>query len=183
MTTSSKETTHGRMERKRIQDYLWEMPMSGAMRVPGGIYASKRILDDIRDDPALEQVANVACLPGIAGYSLAMPDIHWGYGFPIGGVAATDADDGVISPGGVGYDINCSVRLIRTKLRYDDIEDRVEPFADALFAAVPAGVGSEGAIPSLNLGELKRLVRDRAPSAPPQGYSRPAHPPPTQPHT
>jgi tRNA-splicing ligase RtcB (3'-phosphate/5'-hydroxy nucleic acid ligase) len=162
------------MELKRIHDYLWEIPMSGAMRVPGRIYASKRILDDIRDDPALEQVANVACLPGIAGYSLAMPDIHWGYGFPIGGVAATDADDGVISPGGVGYDINCGVRLIRTKLRYDDIEDRVEQLADALFAAVPAGVGSEGAIPSLSIIELKRLVRDGARWAAREGYASPA---------
>jgi tRNA-splicing ligase RtcB len=162
------------MELKRIHDYLWEIPMSGAMRVPGRIYASKRILDDIRDDPALEQVANVACLPGIAGYSLAMPDIHWGYGFPIGGVAATDADDGVISPGGVGYDINCGVRLIRTKLSYDDIEGRVEQLANALFAAVPAGVGSEGAIPSLNIGELKRLVRDGARWAAREGYASPA---------
>src|SRR6266852_341326 len=159
MTTSSKETTHRRMELKRIHDYLWEIPMSGAMRVPGRIYASKRILDDIRDDPALEQVANVACLPGIAGYSLAMPDIHWGYGFPIGGVAATDADDGVISPGGVGYDINCGVRLIRTKLSYSEISASVERLADRLFSAIPAGVGSKGALPQLSLPDWKKILR------------------------
>ena len=86
------------------------------MRVPGRIYANSRMMGEMRDDPSLAQVANVACLPGIVGYSLAMPDIHWGYGFPIGGVAAVDAEAGVISPGGVGYDINCGVRLARTNL-------------------------------------------------------------------
>jgi tRNA-splicing ligase RtcB len=159
------------IELKRIQNYLWEIPRRGEMRVPGRIYANRRILDDIRDDPALEQVANVACLPGIVGYSLAMPDIHWGYGFPIGGVAATDAEDGVISPGGVGYDINCGVRLIRTKLKYEDIRDRIEPLADALFAAVPAGIGSEGALPSLSVTDMRKLVRDGAEWAAREGYA------------
>src|SRR5690242_2892038 len=125
------------MELRRIHEWLWEIPRSGAMRVPGRIYASRAIMDSLRNDPCLEQVANVACLPGIVGYSLAMPDIHWGYGFPIGGVAATDAQDGVISPGGVGYDINCGVRLIRTRLTFQQIQDRVEKLADALFAAIP----------------------------------------------
>lgn len=159
------------IELKRIQDYLWEIPRRGEMRVPGRIYASRRILADIREDPALEQVANVACLPGIVGYSLAMPDIHWGYGFPIGGVAAIDAEDGVISPGGVGYDINCGVRLIRTKLKYDDIRGRAEALADALFAAVPAGVGSEGALPALNIADMRKLVRDGAEWAAREGYA------------
>lgn len=94
------------MELKKVHDYLWEIPPHGGMRVPGRIYASEKLLKDIRSDESLKQVANVAHLPGIVGYSLAMPDIHWGYGFPIGGVAATDPDQGVISPGGVGYDIN-----------------------------------------------------------------------------
>jgi len=159
------------MELKRIHDYLWEIPKTGAMRVPGRIYASAILLEDIRDDPCLTQVANVACLPGIVGYSLAMPDIHWGYGFPIGGVAATDAEEGVISPGGVGYDINCGVRLIRTRLRYDDVHIRAEALADALFAAVPAGVGSEGAIPALSMAELKKLVREGAQWAKKQGFA------------
>ena len=92
--------------------------------------------------PRLTQVANVACLPGIVGYSLAMPDIHWGYGFPIGGVAAVDAREGVISPGGVGYDINCGVRLARTHLHFDFVKPRIDRLADALFAKIPAGVGS-----------------------------------------
>ena len=90
----------------RIEDYLWEIPRQGDMRVPGRIYANEKLMTSLKEDNSLRQVMNVAHLPGIVGYSLAMPDIHWGYGFPIGGVAAVDAEDGVISPGGVGYDIN-----------------------------------------------------------------------------
>src|ERR1700751_5145651 len=130
------------MELKRIHDYLWEIPQRGAMRVPGRIYASPRILQDVREDPFLEQVANVACLPGITGYSLAMPDIHWGYGFPIGGVAATDADEGVVSPGGVGYDINCGVRLLGTRLTTADVSGRMREVVETLFRNIPTGVGS-----------------------------------------
>src|SRR5229473_8462794 len=125
------------MEVLKIHDYLWEIPRSGLMRVPGRIYASAEMMSGLREDPALQQVANVACLPGIVGYSLAMPDIHWGYGFPIGGVAAVDAEHGVISPGGVGYDINCGVRLARTELQADFVERRIERLADALFSKIP----------------------------------------------
>jgi tRNA-splicing ligase RtcB (3'-phosphate/5'-hydroxy nucleic acid ligase) len=159
------------MELRQIHDWLWELPRTGAMRVPGRIYASAKIIESVRDDPCITQVANVACLPGIVGYSLAMPDIHWGYGFPIGGVAATDAEEGVISPGGVGYDINCGVRLIRTKLTYDGIRDRTDALADALFAAIPAGVGSEGAIPAISSAELRKVVRDGAQWAARNGYA------------
>jgi tRNA-splicing ligase RtcB len=94
------------MEVQRITDYIWEIPVAGGMRVPGRIYSSRKLMQVVRSDESLQQVVNVAHLPGIAGYSLAMPDIHWGYGFPIGGVAAMDPQDGVVSPGGVGYDIN-----------------------------------------------------------------------------
>jgi tRNA-splicing ligase RtcB len=90
----------------RLEEYLWEIPRQGGMRVPGRIFASDALMADLRADNSLKQVMNVAHLPGIVGYSLAMPDIHWGYGFPIGGVAAVDLDEGVVSPGGVGYDIN-----------------------------------------------------------------------------
>jgi tRNA-splicing ligase RtcB (3'-phosphate/5'-hydroxy nucleic acid ligase) len=90
----------------RLEEYLWEIPRQGGMRVPGRIFASDTLMADLRADNSLKQVMNVAHLPGIVGYSLAMPDIHWGYGFPIGGVAAVDLDEGVVSPGGVGYDIN-----------------------------------------------------------------------------
>ncbi|MCX7424817.1 MAG: RtcB family protein [Planctomycetia bacterium] len=128
------------------------------MRVEGRIFADKRLLDHLRDDQAPEQVANVATLPGIQTASFAMPDIHWGYGFPIGGVAATDpAEGGVISPGGVGYDINCGVRLVRSNLRIDDVQPRIERLMDALFHRVPAGVGKGG--PYLFGGkELQRLL-------------------------
>ncbi len=161
------------MEFIKIHEHLWEIPRHGAMLVPGRVYATARMMEEMRDDPALVQVANVACLPGIVGYSLAMPDIHWGYGFPIGGVAATDARHGVISPGGVGYDINCGVRLIRTNLRYKDVESRVDRLADALFAAIPAGVGSHGAIPGLSTEELKQLVAEGALWALRNGFARP----------
>lgn len=90
----------------RLEECLWEIPRGGGMRVPGRIYASEKLIADLKQDNSLRQVMNVAHLPGIVGYSLAMPDIHWGYGFPIGGVAALSIDEGVVSPGGVGYDIN-----------------------------------------------------------------------------
>jgi tRNA-splicing ligase RtcB (3'-phosphate/5'-hydroxy nucleic acid ligase) len=94
------------IELNRIEQCLWEIPRQGGMRVPGRIYASEKLMADLKQDNSLRQVMNIAHLPGIVGYSLAMPDIHWGYGFPIGGVAAVSIDEGVISPGGVGYDIN-----------------------------------------------------------------------------
>ena len=159
------------MELIKLSDHLWEIPKTGAMLVPGRIYASAKMIADMHDDPALTQVANVACLPGIVNYSLAMPDIHWGYGFPIGGVAAVDADVGVISPGGVGYDINCGVRLARTSLDFDFVQPRMERLADALFAKIPAGVGSEGAIPGLSIRELEQVVRDGAHWALRHGYA------------
>ena len=117
------------------------------MRVPGRIVAQPDLLEHIRDDPAAEQVANVACLPGIVGYALAMPDIHWGYGFPIGGVAAFDPDaGGVVSPGGVGFDINCGVRLLRTPLSERDVRPRLVEAVDAFFENVPVGMGSRGGL-------------------------------------
>src|SRR6266581_391513 len=122
----------------RLEDYLWEIPRQGGMRVPGRIYASEKLMAGLRLDNSLRQVMNVAHLPGIVGYSLAMPEIHWGYGFPIGGVAAVDAKDGVISPGGVGYDINCGVRLVRTNLEFKSIASRIDRLADALFLKIPA---------------------------------------------
>jgi tRNA-splicing ligase RtcB (3'-phosphate/5'-hydroxy nucleic acid ligase) len=159
------------MELVKLSDHLWEIPKTGAMLVPGRVYASARMIEGMREDPALTQVANVACLPGIVGYSLAMPDIHWGYGFPIGGVAAVDAREGVISPGGVGYDINCGVRLARTNLDFKFVEPRIDLLADALFAKIPAGVGSEGAIPGLSIEQLKEVVSEGAKWALHNGYA------------
>ena len=125
----------------------WRIPKSykPGMRVDGLIYADHRLIEQIRRDQAPEQVANVATLPGIQGNSLAMPDIHWGYGFPIGGVAATDpAEGGVISPGGVGYDINCGVRVVRSNLVYSEVRDHIRTLVDALFESIPTGVGRTG---------------------------------------
>ncbi len=129
---------------RKVHDYLWEIPREGKMRVPARIYATEKMIHDIMKDQAPQQAANVAWLPGIVKYSLAMPDIHWGYGFPIGGVAAFDVEEGVISPGGVGYDINCGVRLMASKLHRQDIQDRLHDLVTALFQAVPTGVGATG---------------------------------------
>lgn len=119
------------------------IPKTGPMHVDGIVFADDTLLPSVRDDKSLEQVANVATLPGIVGPSMAMPDVHWGYGFPIGGVAAFDpARGGVVSPGGVGYDINCGVRLLASDLELGVIESRIEPLVDALFDAIPAGIGS-----------------------------------------
>ena len=122
------------------------------------VYADESIFKGISNDECLQQVANVAHLEGIVRCSIAMPDIHWGYGFPIGGTAATDpSQGGVISPGGVGYDINCGVRVARTNLKLDDVKKNITGIAAALFSSVPAGLGSSGAIRKLVEKELKDL--------------------------
>ncbi len=154
----------------RLHDYLWEIPQHGGMRVPGRVYTTSELMADIQKEEALQQLVNVAHLPGIVGYALAMPDIHWGYGFPIGGVAAVDAAEGVISPGGVGYDINCGVRLMATKLGAAQIQSQLPKIADALFVTIPCGVGAEGAIPKLSKTEEKRLTRDGVRWAIEHGY-------------
>jgi tRNA-splicing ligase RtcB len=147
------------IELNKIHDYLWEIPKNGGMNVPGRIYSSRQMIDSyMQNDEALKQVINVAHLPGIQKYSLAMPDIHWGYGFPIGGVAATDLNDGVISPGGVGYDINCGVRIAGTSLHFEEIKRRVPKLVENLFRKVPTGVGAKGAIHKLNSKDLKNIL-------------------------
>jgi tRNA-splicing ligase RtcB len=132
----------------KIDDYRWEIPKSykTGMSVPGLIFASESMLNHIWQDQVFQQVANVAFLPGIVDHSLAMPDIHWGYGFPIGGVAATRVKDGVISPGGVGFDINCGVRLLRTNLTEKEVRPKIELLVAELYTNVPSGLGSEGRI-------------------------------------
>ncbi|MEK7270125.1 MAG: RtcB family protein [Planctomycetota bacterium] len=158
---------------KRVSPFCVEIPRQGGMRVPGSVYASEALLETQKADEAVGQVANVAHMPGIVGASLAMPDFHWGYGFPIGGVAAFDADEGVISPGGVGYDINCGVRLHATSLVESDVKSRLGNLAHALFAAVPTGVGSEGAIPEPSRKDLEDLLARGARWAVEKGYGRP----------
>jgi tRNA-splicing ligase RtcB len=132
---------------EQVAPCQWKIPKSyrDDMRVDGIIFADETLIDQIKKDQGPEQVVNVATLPGIQKASLAMPDIHWGYGFAIGGVAATDPEEGgVISPGGVGYDINCGVRLLRTNLSWDDLKPRVRPLVDQLFRDIPTGVGQKG---------------------------------------
>ena len=134
---------------EKLDNFRWQIPQTykPGMKVPGLIYTNESLLSGIINDKAPEQVANVAFLPGIVKYSLAMPDIHWGYGFAIGGVAATDPENGgVISPGGVGYDINCGVRLMRSNLLLEDVKPRLEKLVNSLFNNIPSGVGSSGDI-------------------------------------
>ncbi len=133
---------------KKVDDYRWEIPKSykAGMLVPGLIFADEPMLSHIWEEQVFQQVANVAFLPGIVGHSMAMPDIHWGYGFPIGGVAATRVEDGVVSPGGVGFDINCGVRLLRTNLTDEEVRPKIEQLVAELFVSVPSGLGSEGKI-------------------------------------
>jgi len=147
------------IELVKVRENLWEIPATVQMKVPGRIYISQNMIEKgLKDDEALKQVVNVAHLPGIEKYSLAMPDIHWGYGFPIGGVAATNLDEGVISPGGVGYDINCGVRLATTHLEYEKVKNKIDNLVSKLFQAVPTGVGASGAIKKLSTTDLKKVL-------------------------
>lgn len=157
---------------KKIDDYRWEIPreFSPGMRVPGRIICDEKLLETVKKDQALLQVANVAHLPGIVNYSLAMPDIHWGYGFPIGGVAATDPDQGgVISPGGIGFDINCGVRLIRSNLTFQEVQPKLKTLVATLFNEVPCGVGQSGDIRISNQ-DRSRVVIQGAKWAVKNGY-------------
>jgi len=158
---------------EKIDDYRWRIPKSymNGMRVDGLVYASDKLIDRIGTDSAPQQVANVATLPGIVKYSLAMPDIHWGYGFSIGGVAATDVEKGgVISPGGVGYDINCGVRLLKTSLFEKDIGRKIKDIIYGLYRNIPAGVGSKGDI-KVNSKEEEKILLNGAKWALSKGYA------------
>jgi tRNA-splicing ligase RtcB len=142
---------------KQIDEWRYLIPKSGKMRVPGLVFSSAQLMPTMKDDQSLIQVVNVATLPGIVNYSLAMPDIHWGYGFPIGGVAAFNMEDGIVSPGGVGYDINCGVRLVTTALVASEIRPRIKELVGALFKNIPTGVGSRGKI-RLSTKEEKKVA-------------------------
>ena len=146
------------MELKKIDKYRWEIPQTGNMRVPGIVYSTAAMLEGTPQNEPLKQVANVATLPGILKASLAMPDMHWGYGFPIGGVAAFDWKSGIISPGGVGYDINCGVRLATTSLVEKEVRPKLENLVNALFRGIPSGIGSKGSI-KLSISEVKKVLQ------------------------
>ncbi len=168
---------HWRGPLNKIDEYRYEIPSNYRgennnlkMQTSAVIYADEKMISNIRTDNAPEQAANVTTLPGIVGKSLAMPDIHWGYGFPIGGVAATDAEKGVISPGGVGFDINCGVRLVRTNLHINDLgESKIRALIDEMFKNVPSGLGSQAKI-RLNRNELDDVLRAGAKSPVENGY-------------
>jgi len=147
---------------QQIDPWRWRIPREGAMRTEGLVFANAEMIERLQREQALEQVRNVATLPGIVGPSLAMPDIHWGYGFPIGGVAAFDSEAGVVSPGGVGYDINCGVRLLRSALTRKELAPQMQKLADALYRNVPAGVGSERRDLRLTLNEEKQVLEKGA---------------------
>jgi tRNA-splicing ligase RtcB (3'-phosphate/5'-hydroxy nucleic acid ligase) len=153
----------------KINDYLWEIPQEGQMRVPGRIFASEKLVQEM-DEKVREQVTNVAILPGIQVASMAMPDAHWGYGFPIGGVAAFDPDEGgIISMGGVGFDISCGVRTMKTGLTGEEVMPRIQRLADQFYSRVPAGVGSEGLI-KLSPSRLDEMLLGGAEWAVRNGY-------------
>ncbi len=146
----------------RVSPTVWEIPMSykKGMLVPARIYATEKLMSEM-DQGVIEQVTNVATLPGILKYAFCMPDGHWGYGFPIGGVAAMDAEQGVISPGGIGFDVNCGMRLVTTNLTYDEVRPHLKKLVDNLFKRVPAGVGSTGFL-KISHDEFRTVVQEGA---------------------
>ncbi|HEV8049859.1 MAG TPA: RtcB family protein [Thermoplasmata archaeon] len=153
--------------------FTYEIPVDEqpGMRVPGILYSNEALLSSVDGDPSLQQLANVATLPGIVRGAYAMPDIHFGYGFPVGGVAAFDPSDGVVSPGGIGYDINCGVRLLRTNLTVEEVRPRLRELVDTLYREVPTGVGSKGGL-SLSPGEVFEVLAGGADWAVSHGHGR-----------
>jgi tRNA-splicing ligase RtcB len=158
----------------KLRDYVWEIPQdeSEGMRAPARVLASEKLLDEISDDMSLQQLKNATHLPGIQKYAIAMPDAHQGYGFPVGGVGATDAENGCISPGAVGFDINCGVRMMKTSLRYDDVRGREEELVDALFDAVPTGLGAGGVFEG-SVADVNRILQGGVEWALEEGWAVP----------
>ena len=156
---------------EKISDVIWEIPKSfrSDMRVPARVYTTEKMLESIVQDRSTEQLVNVATLPGIRKYAIAMPDVHEGYGFPIGGVAAVDSDDGVISPGGIGYDINCGVRLLRSNSTFEDLQPILAKITHSIAREVPSGVGRGGSV-RLKNDELERVLNEGATRAVEMGY-------------
>ena len=160
-------------EIKKVRDNVYEIPgtYDKRMRASGRFYIADEHFDDL-EEGAIEQIINIACLPGVQRYSIGLPDIHFGYGFPIGGVAAFSMRNGIVSPGGVGFDINCGVRLIKSNLTMEDIEDHLDELSDKLFKNIPSGVGSKGKI-KLEEGEIDKVLDNGAEWAVENGYGWP----------
>ncbi|MDY6771533.1 MAG: RtcB family protein [Candidatus Nanohaloarchaea archaeon] len=155
----------------RIDDNQWEIPRQGDMNVPGRVFASEELLEHIKDDKTLQQIRNTAHLPGIQKYAICLPDGHQGYGFPVGGVAALSTQDGAISPGGVGYDINCGVRMIRTNLKAEEVYDKAEQLANILFQKVPSGLGKGSVAGNLSRDEIDDVLARGLEWAKDNGYA------------
>ena len=158
---------------KKISNYLWELPRTfrGDMRVPVWLYADEELLEDALGDASMQQAVNVACLPGLVEKVIVMPDVHQGYGMPIGGVMAAVVPDGIISPGAVGYDINCGVRVLSTAIEYGEAEPHLSELATALYRNCPSGVGEKGTV-RLDEAELDQLCREGARWALKRGFAR-----------
>src|SRR3989344_6947785 len=165
----NKQNTSNPMELKKINDFTWEIPKTGKMLVPARVYASEKLLVKIKEDRTLQQLQNIATLKGIIKHAYVMPDAHEGYGFPIGGVAAFDMHEGIISPGGVGYDINCGVRLLRTDFTESDIHNKRKELLNELFKKVPCGVG-KGGITKLSKEILLEILKKGSNWALENGY-------------
>ncbi len=162
-------------EIEQLDAYRWLLKRGAGMLTDGLVYADRKLFAAIEKERSLQQVANVACLPGIVGCSMAMPDIHWGYGFPIGGVAAFDMDEGVVSPGGVGYDINCGVRLMATRIEAADLDAAdIKALVVALFRNIPSGVGSSRTDHKVSRPELRQVLKDGAAWAVARGFGSPS---------
>ncbi len=155
---------------KKINDYEYEIPKTGSMKVKGTIFINDTLLNKLTDYEPLEQISNVASMPGIVEKSIAMPDLHLGYGFPIGGVAAFDYDEGIISPGGVGYDINCGVSLLKTSLNYVDVQDKINSILDDLYKSIPAGIDYKSSF-QLNSNKLNDIISSGLSWAYDNGYA------------
>jgi tRNA-splicing ligase RtcB (3'-phosphate/5'-hydroxy nucleic acid ligase) len=166
----SKQLRCGNLVLEQVDAYRWRLPRQGKMRTDGLIFAAEHMLPDLDADQAVQQVANVAHLPGIVGPAMAMPDIHWGYGFPIGGVAAFDLQSGIISPGGVGYDINCGVRLLATPLHIEAVRAHVPDLTDRLYETIPSGLGSSRSDLRLSESDLDAVMLRGAAWAVSKGY-------------
>ena len=157
---------------QKIREHVWEIPKEGAMNVPARVLASESLLEEISNDKTLEQLKNTTHLPGIEKYAVCMPDGHQGYGFPVGGVAGIDAENGCISPGAVGYDIDCGVRIIRTNMTYSDVKGREEELVDALFDAIPSGLGGGGIFEG-SRDDIDEILADGVEWALREGYAVP----------
>jgi len=158
------------VELDQLSEFVWEIPQSGGMRVPARIYASEGLLGKMRSDLTLQQLSHATQLPGIHKFGLALPDAHQGYGFPVGGVAALDAEDGAISPGAIGFDINCGVRLCRTNLNVEELRGKEHDLVEALFRMVPTGIGKGSAAGELSNAEIEDVAREGVQWAVRNGY-------------